>query len=176
MHEAHSCLLRVAGLSRFPGAAQSILVQTRTLVFLREDLLVRLPLVTPPRSIFTKGALSTAAGLEAYSLPELMGRAKVVFFLRECDAASANVALLNREANAMKPHEVQFRIFCFVHQLHIISCAILSVLGAELRFVARLFQASMLLRTPGYYESTRAQAPTLANPLWCCLFCKNCCL
>ena len=62
----------------------------------------------------------------------------------------------------MPRNAVQLRIFCWLHQLRIISGALLIILSkslsCKLEFVSSMFSASMVLRSPGYFVSLIAKA------------------
>ena len=87
------------------GGLFSAEVQIRAIVAVGTAGSCKFPLVSPPRYMQDKGALATQAGLAAYaSLPleALSSSCRVLFLIRECDAAHANVTLLNTEASRVQ--------------------------------------------------------------------------
>ena len=162
---------------RMRGAAESILVQLRTCVAVparRDDGLTKIMLATPARVLRDKGGLTTFAGLQAHGVPlDVVARCvPMIVLVRECDAAKANEVCLRREANSMPDCAVLLHVFCWAHQMHIISATVVAATSniapragsrGKLAFLASLFSASMLLRTPGYFVSMMMQVQRVVS-------------
>lgn len=160
------------GPRRVRGAAAAILVQLRSLTTIKPNGQVfKCPLVVPVRILASKSGHVTLAGLEEHApvkLLEMLKASKLLVLIRECDSAASNHFLLNMEYRQLQSlisqlnrgdcyTPVQLRSFCLIHQLHIVSSAMLACLAdsggsGTNHTISRLFSASMLMRVPGYFD------------------------
>ena len=157
------------GMRRVKGVSKCILVMQSTLHFIRGQQCLTLPVIIPPFALQSKTAETLAATFEAAAaidLQQLAATSDVLFLVRDCDSDSSNIKALNMEWGKMAPllNVCQKRAFCTVHQFNMIAGRMLEAGSPSSHsswLVSGYFNASHLLRNPGYFEMVLRQLPSV---------------
>lgn len=121
-----------------------------------------MPLVVPLLHMESKTAGSIRSALLRYDVGErkdLACKCQLLWDLEECDHAPSNEAQWKQYHHHLKhkgelpKNLVRLILFCFLHQLHLVSGLLLTIpADGTMFFISAMYSTCNLLRTPGYFH------------------------